>query len=270
LTRCSILASGRSNRSVSTSTSTIGNLLLLFSWLEDLEAAHESVINGHHSACIVELTTIVGSGEQSNELSLCKELIAVLNYLMRTANQVNIVLLIESRYDFLTESKGDTTVVFTPPLNILIGIGPEEVAQEASVRDVSRSHNSLDLLERAKLRAQTTVHAENFFINNSSNGKAIEAVSEGLPQLDVISAFALVVETINSVDGGALVVSSEQEEIFGILDLVSEEKAHSLEGLLASVNVITQEEVVGIGREATVLEESQQVVVLTMHITYKC
>jgi hypothetical protein len=113
------------------------------------------------------------------------------------------------------------------------------------------------------------VHAENFFINNSSNGKAIEAVSEGLPQLDVISAFALVVETINSVDGGALVVSSEQEEIFGILDLVSEEKAHCLEGLLASVNVITQEEVVGIGREATVLKESQQVEVLTMHITYK-
>ena len=62
-------------------------------------------------------------------------------------------------------------------------------------------------------------------------------------------------------------VSSQQEEVLGVLDLVCEEEADCLEGLLAAVNVVTKEEVVGIGRETAVLEQSQQVVVLTVYIT---
>jgi hypothetical protein len=56
------------------------------------------------------------------------------------------------------------------------------------------------LLERAKLWAQATVHAEDFLVNESSDGETIETVSESLPQLDIVAALALVVETINSVD----------------------------------------------------------------------
>jgi len=38
--------------------------------------------------------------------------------------------------------------------------------------------------------------------------------------------------------------------------------------LLSSVNVVSQEEVVGIGWEATILEKSQEIVVLPMNIAY--
>lgn len=49
-------------------------------------------------------------------------------------------------------------------------------------------------------------------------------------------------------------VAPEDKEVLGVLDLVREEEADGLETLLAPVDVVAQEEVVGFGREAAVLE----------------
>jgi hypothetical protein len=127
--------------------------LLLFSWLKNLETAHQSIINAHHSAGIIEFTAIVWRGEKSYKLSLSEKLIAVFYYLMSPADQVDIVLFVKSWNDFLAKGERNTSVIFTPTLDILIGIWPQEITQETSIRYISRSHNSLNLLERAKLRA---------------------------------------------------------------------------------------------------------------------
>jgi len=92
----SIFGSRRSNGSVSTCPCSIGDLLLLFSWLKNLETAHQSIVNAHHSAGIVEFSAIVGSGEKSYKLSLCEKLVAVFDNLMSSADQVDIVLFVES------------------------------------------------------------------------------------------------------------------------------------------------------------------------------
>ena len=268
MTNCSILAPGRSNGPVSASARTIGDLLLLFSRLKDLEAAHESVVDAHHSACVVELTAVVGCGEQRDQLPLREELVAVFNHLMGAADQVDVVLLVEGRDNLLPEGERDSTVVLAPALHVLVGVRPEQVAEEPGVGHVGRAHDTLNLLEGAELGAETTVHAEDLLVDDGGDGQAVEAVGEGLPQLDVVAALALVIETVDAVDGRALVVASQQEEVLGVLDLVSEQQAHGLEGLLAAVYVVTQEEVVGVGWESTVLEKSQQVVVLAVHITY--
>jgi hypothetical protein len=111
------------------------------------------------------------------------------------------------------------------------------------------------------------VHGENLLVDDSGDRKAVEAVGKGLPQLDVVATLALVVEAIDTVDRGALVVTSEDEEVFGVLDLVGKEQANGLKRLLTSVDIVTEEEVVGLRREATILEESEEVVVLSVDIT---
>jgi hypothetical protein len=177
------------------------------------------------------------------------------------------VLLEETRDNIRTECERNTSIVFAPSSNVLIGIGPQKIAEKTAVRNISRAHNPADLLHRVEIRAQTTVHGENLLVNDGSDGKAVEAVGKSLPQLNVIATLALVVESIDTVDGGALVVTSEDEEVFGVLDLVGEEQADGLKRLLTSVDVITEEEVVGLRREATVLEESEKIVVLSVDIT---
>jgi hypothetical protein len=65
------------------------------------------------------------------------------------------------------------------------------------------------------------------------------------------------------------VVSSQDKEVFGVFNLVGEQEANRLETLFASVDVVSEKEVVGLGRESTILEKTQQVVILAMNVTYE-
>ena len=76
-----------------------------------------------------------------------------------------------------------------------------------------------------------------------------------------------VVEPVDSVDTRAFVVPAEDEEVLGILDLVCEKEADRLETLFPAIHVVAEEEVVRLGREAAVLEQPEQVVVLPVNVT---
>lgn len=67
------------------------------------------------------------------------------------------------------------------------------------------------------------MHGEDLLVDDGGNWEAVEAVGKGLPELDVVSSLALVVEAVDTVDGSALVVAAEHEEVLWIFDLVCEE-----------------------------------------------
>ena len=64
------------------------------------------------------------------------------------------------------------------------------------------------------------MHREDLLVYDCCNWQAVEAVCECFPQLDIISPFALVVKPIDAIDGGAFMISAQNEEIFWIFDLV--------------------------------------------------
>ena len=101
------------------------------------------------------------------------------------------------------------------------------------------------------------MHAQNFIIDQCSDRQTIKAVSEDLPQFDAMSALALIVETVDPIDRCTLVIASQQEEILWVLYFVGEQEAHCLKRLLSTVDVVTQEQVVGIRWEATILKQSK-------------
>ena len=61
--------------------------------------------------------------------------------------------------------------------------------------------------------------AEDLLVDDGRHRQAVEAVREGLPHLDVVPSFAFVVEAVNSIDRGALVVAPQDEKVFRVLDL---------------------------------------------------
>ena len=69
------------------------------------------------------------------------------------------------------------------------------------------------------------MHSEDLLIDDGCNRQAVEAVRKSLPELDVVASLALIVETVDAVDGGTLVISAQDEEVLGILDLVCQEQA---------------------------------------------
>jgi len=96
-------------------------------------------------------------------------------------------------------------------------------------------------LQIVKLWGQTSVDAEDFVVDYGRDWETVEALDKLFPQLQRIPPFALIVEPINPINGPALVISSQKEEILGVLNLVGEEQADHLQILLASVHVVTQE-----------------------------
>lgn len=67
------------------------------------------------------------------------------------------------------------------------------------------------------------MHGENLLVDDGGDGQAIEAIREGLPQLDVVAALALIVEAVYTVDRSAFVIPAKNEEILGVFDLVCEQ-----------------------------------------------
>ena len=61
-------------------------------------------------------------------------------------------------------------------------------------------------------------------------------------------------------------ISSEDVDFFRVLNFVSEQKTYSLDSLPSPVNVVPKEKIVGFWREASILKESEHVVVLTVNI----
>ena len=110
----------------------------------NLERAEQALIHAHHGTGVVELAAVVGSAEQRNELTLREELIAILNDLMRAADEIHVVFLEEARDDVGTEREGNATVVFGPARDILVGVGPQQVAEETAVGDLEPKRQQIN------------------------------------------------------------------------------------------------------------------------------
>lgn len=63
-------------------------------------------------------------------------------------------------------------------------------------------------------------------------------------------------------------VSSQQKEIFWVFDLVRQQQADGLQGLLASVYIVAEEQVVALWWEAAIFKKPEQIIVLPVDITW--
>ena len=85
------------------------------------------------------------------------------------------------------------------------------------------------------------MHTQDLIIDESGDGHAVKDVLELFPDADGVAAFALVVETVDSIDLAALVISSQQEEVLLELDFVGQEENDCLKRVLSSIDVVTKE-----------------------------
>ena len=82
-------------------------------------------------------------------------------------------------------------------------------------------------------------------------------VRHELPVVERRSRRTFVVEAVDTVNARAFVVPAQDEKVLGVLDLVREQQAYRLQTLLAAVDIISEEQVVGFWREAAVFEQTQ-------------
>ena len=116
----------------------------------------------------------------------------------------------------------------------------------------------LDLVKNVQLRAETPVHAQNSVLYQCTDRHVIEAFAKFLPKSHCVAAAAFVKESIVSIDRLTFVVATEQIEIGWELELQGKQERDDLDGLLAAVDVISNEQVIVIlTRVADVFERPQ-------------
>ena len=71
----------------------------------NLEGTQQALVDTHHGTGIVEFSTVVRCAEQSNQLTLRKEFVTILNNLVSSADEIHIVLLQESRNNVRPKSE---------------------------------------------------------------------------------------------------------------------------------------------------------------------
>mmetsp|Transcript_41627 Transcript_41627/g.61077 ORF Transcript_41627/g.61077 Transcript_41627/m.61077 type:complete len:264 (+) Transcript_41627:174-965(+) len=241
-------------------------LFPLFCRSQYLERAHEALVHAHHGTGVIELPAVVGGREESHQASLGEKLVAVFDDLVGTADEVEVVLFQKVLHHCGAERVRHASVVGGPHWLFPIRIGPQEVTEQAGFWHITRPNQASDLVHVVEFRRESAVHAENFLVYDGGDGHAVEALREDPPQSHCVPPLALVVEAVDAVDGGAFVVAAQEEEVLRVLDLVGQEQADGLQALAPAVDVVAEEQVVGLRREAAVLEQTQQVVVLSVDV----
>ena len=208
---------------------------------QDRETAHESVIYRHEGPAVVKLSTVVRRTEHGHELPATKELVAILNDLVRPANEINVIFLEELLDHSLAKSVGNAAIVLSPARLTLFWVRPEQIAEKTILRHLGRSCYLLELGNGDKFRAEPAVHAQYFVIDERRDGHAIEDILELLPYTNGVASLALVVKSVDAIDLPALVITPQQEEVLLELDLVGEQQDDCLQTIFASIDIVTQE-----------------------------
>ena len=108
---------------------------------------------------------------------------------------------------------------------------------------------------------------EDLVLDDGSQREIVEQVSEGSPDVGrTVLAHALVVKAVDLCNLARFVISSQDVHALGVADLVAEEKRDSFDRVVATIDVVTHEEIVRIGWEATDLEQFHQIVELAVDI----
>jgi hypothetical protein len=143
-------------------------------------------------------------------------LVALVDQLMSTRNQLESIDMVELRCDFIPEQPPRPTRRNSPGANVL-RITPDEIAEGAFVGDLLSASNDTDLVNCADFRTQPTVDAEDFAVNDGAEDEEIEDLAAGFPDGGVaVFLLAFFVETVHLGDLARLVVAADEGDAVGV------------------------------------------------------
>ena len=149
----------------------------------------------------------------------------------------------------------------------LLRVRPQQVAHGPILRDLCEARQRADLIDRVDRGREPAVHAEDCAVDQRREREVVEEVGEEPPDVRAaVFPHALVVEAVDLRDLPALVVAADQRDAVGVADLEGQEEEEGLDGVVAPIDEVAEEEVVLVGTLAPDLEQLDEVVELPVDV----
>jgi len=246
---------------------------------------------------------VVGRRPHGDERLVEHVLVALHHELMRSCDERNVVGAVELVDDVAAKQEASATRAQAPAVDLL-GIRPQQVAHGTIVRHFlfaiddanltivlvvvgtpiscetsklglhlppkaceSSAQYATHLVERVDRGRQAAVDAEDAVLDDGREAEVVKDLGAVAPHIDrAVLLEALIVEAVHLRDLAALVVAADQRDAVRVAHLERQQKQEGLDAVEAAVDVVAEEQVVGLGAVTADTEQLLEVVELPMDI----
>jgi hypothetical protein len=167
----------------------------------------------------------------------------------------------------VAEEPSGTTGGKSPGLNVG-RVTPHKITEGAFVRDFKSAFEEADLVEGLNIRGKATVDAENFAFNDSADAKMIKNVNTVLPRVGIsVLTHIFIVKTVDGGNLPSFVISAKEGDVARVTELEHHQELEGFDGVVATVDKIAHKDVAGVGNTASLFEELDKVMELTVDVT---
>ncbi|GIX63446.1 SET domain-containing protein-lysine N-methyltransferase [Babesia caballi] len=187
--------------------------------------------------------------------------------LVRARDGLDLVLVAKLPHDVAAEEESGAARTRAPAVHGL-GVAPHEVAHGALVRHLLLAVEVPDLVDGGDGRREPAVDAKVPVVDQRADGEVVEDLGAVAPHVDAaILPHALVVEAVHLRDVARLVVPADEGDAIGVPDLEAEQQEEGLDGVVAAVHEVAEEQIVGLRYVLADREELLEVVELPVNVS---
>lgn len=235
--------------------------------VEDLKLHFHRFRHFHDRSLVSQLSFEIVDGPESHQLTICKELIPFMNYLVASDDQIQAHLLDKLVYHIRSKAKGHTPVVLIPT-RLVLRVGPHEITKQTFLRHLTGTLQLTNTVEVPQLLREPAADAKDLLSDQGGHREAVEHLYESFPKSNVCTPFALIIEAIDPGHRCVFVVASEKLKAVRILHLAQKQKRYGVKAPPPPVDIATQEQITAVRQLTESLKEVQELIVVAMHIAH--
>lgn len=237
---------------------------------EELRFSRVGVLEDHDGGDVAAAVAVVGRRPHGDQLLVKHELVALVDELVRPADQLQVVDVDKLICDLCTKEPAGSSRADGPRVHVF-GIRPHQITKCSFVRDFLVPLDGSNLVQSLDVWGETSVDTQDLFIQQSGNCQHIKHLCAIAPGICVsILGLTLIIKSINLGNLSALVVPSQECNTVRPLGFQYQQVGEGLQTVVASVHKVPHENVVCVWDLATSPEQFTQIIKLSMDISTYC
>lgn len=219
------------------------------------------------SSAVFHSVTVVGSTPDGDKGIIEPVEMSIKDELMGSTDEIESIDMVEVGDDLVTEEPAGSSHIGRPSSDV-IRIRPHKISIWSFHGDFLSSVDGSYLVDGDYLFGETSVDAENSVIDEGTDREAVEKVTEKSPGC-IVSVFSgdFLIESVGHGDISGFVVSSEEGDLAWVFHLEAEEVLHCFDGVVTSIDEVSDKDILAIWEFSSYLEEFKEVEELPMDVT---